>query len=674
MNEKDEFSIDEPSFYEKDDNNDNGDDYEYYKKLGDQFINEIKNTNKLETKGGVNLSLNKLKASSNSNNNEHAIKTNKYNEYDKEKDKDKNFKVNVSKEKILKTNIAVTNKIQPITLESKNKKIEKALKNGNQNPLNSIKTPIKINNPMTLEKLNSYEINSHNTLMNNKLNNSILSKSKGKIDVENNNNKDVFSQMRNFDKKLKNEYIKQGQEVNKIEELEALESEDEIIKDDINTILEIEKTDLLKRYQILQKKYKESQNSLKATNLQLIEERNKQKDIIDMLEKKSEDFKDKKLIELVKKNTDLSLKIEKQKLKEKELESIIENQNNSKNINNNNQVDNNINPIQNSSVPINLNSNNNDEISNLRKSVKILEKRVSELVNKNQQSKQEINKLDSLLKRELGENYLENEKNWKGRAEVIESLKVKIKFLESIINNHKFSLNKNDKNNEISENKINDDEREIDLSERSIEKQNSGKNKHVSTKVINNITINKLTNNLVPFNQYKKEKDSFKADIIGLQSDKEKLLSENVKLKSRKEVLEKELKFQKESLTSKIKLLLEKSDNDEKLINAMNKELEKKTGKSITGQDVLFNLQQEILSLRDKLKAKTEEIEKLEKNFGGTRDLSLYGMLQKIEDLEKENYSLKKGNDDVKIYDALTRDNAKLRLQIAELKMKLEEK
>ena len=192
--------------------------------------------------------------------------------------------------------------------------------------------------------------------------------------------------------------------------------------------------------------------------------------------------------------------------------------------------------------------------------------------------------------------------------------------------------------------------------------------------LINNITINKLTNNLVPFNQYKKEKDSFKADIIGLQSDKEKLLSENVKLKSRKEVLEKELKFQKESLTSKIKLLLEKSDNDEKLINAMNKELEKKTGKSITGQDVLFNLQQEILSLRDKLKSKTEEIEKLEKNFGGTRDLSLYGMLQKIEDLEKENYSLKKGNDDVKIYDALTRDNAKLRLQIAELKMKLEEK
>ncbi len=43
----------------------------------------------------------------------------------------------------------------------------------------------------------------------------------------------------------------------------------------------------------------------------------------------------------------------------------------------------------------------------------------------------------------------------------------------------------------------------------------------------------------------------------------------NSKLKTRKNVLEKELKDQKEQLTDKIKILLEKSDNDEKLITAM---------------------------------------------------------------------------------------------------------
>jgi len=52
------------------------------------------------------------------------------------------------------------------------------------------------------------------------------------------------------------------------------------------------------------------------------------------------------------------------------------------------------------------------------------------------------------------------------------------------------------------------------------------------------------------------------------------------------------------------------------------------------------------------------------------KNVSLFGLFQRIEELEKENSSLKTVNDDGKIYDSLSRENAKLRLQIAELKMK----
>ena len=81
---------------------------------------------------------------------------------------------------------------------------------------------------------------------------------------------------------------------------------------------------------------------------------------------------------------------------------------------------------------------------------------------------------------------------------------------------------------------------------------------------------------VIIYKNYKKEKEQFKREIEQYKQENAKLTDQNLKLKMRKNVLEKELKSQKEELVSKIKILIEKSDNDEKLIIAMKNELLKK--------------------------------------------------------------------------------------------------
>ena len=192
-------------------------------------------------------------------------------------------------------------------------------------------------------------------------------------------------------------------------------------------------------------------------------------------------------------------------------------------------------------------------------------------------------------------------------------------------------------------------------------------------------------------------------NIEKVKKDLNQITEQNSKLKSRRNVLEKELKSQKEQLTEKIKILIEKSDNDEKLITALKNELLKK-GVNVGNfyENETFNLKQEISKLRDQLKQKEKYINEmnamfipstgnklLKKNIGDDDqdkiisgnskidDATLTAVMNRLAELEKENKELKTlggGGEDSQIAESLARENAKLRMKIADLEDKLANK
>ena len=671
------YNIEDPSIIDKEDDDLYTDNFNYYKEKAlsnlenDQEINDDLNYNYKDNKTS-----NELK-SNNSNLNKSIIKL-----------KNKNLKeLTVVNDKTLITNIQIKG-------SKDNEKNKKNIKTSKSNTV-TIK-PASINNNTTINNSNkildynpiNYDTNEEviynkmkqfEKMLKSNINNESTS---NKRNINNNNNNNL-EKLNSNNSNLKN--IKEVDEYYLSEE-EDLEKLKEAITEVELSI--IDKKLLHKKYCFLQKKYIESQKQITEIQKLLHEERTKQKDLIDTLSKEvSSDIKEKKLVDLVKKNTDLNLKIEKFKLKDKEyekqikkLESQLMNQNTFDAQNNNNNVigiNTNNSFLQNNNSSSNNNNNNNinllninDEYINTKKKLKQTESRIAELNNKNTQLKNENIKLDSLLKKEIGENYYTNlnelDKNWKGRAEIIEVLKGKVKLYENIIS----TANYNIKQEIEQEEKLNQN---LTINKTIIKNNNLSNNSNLTITNnlaplnINHTTLSKLSSNTIQFSQYKKEKEQYKKDIENLTVEKEKLIQENLRFKSRKEVLERELKLQKESLTSKLKVLIEKNDNDEKLINILNKELEKRTGKNIQGDDVVFNLKQEILSLKEKLKIKTEEITKLENknnSLGNKPDVSVIELLDKILKLEEENKELKLNSDGGKIYESLARENAKLRLKL----------
>jgi hypothetical protein len=186
-------------------------------------------------------------------------------------------------------------------------------------------------------------------------------------------------------------------------------------------------------------------------------------------------------------------------------------------------------------------------------------------------------------------------------------------------------------------------------------------------------------------NDPKKEKEMLKQENDKLKEENSKILIETSRIKSRKDVLEKEIKFQKEDFTNKIKILLEKSDNDEKLIAVLNREMERiklSGGAKINlnnnynfNESPIFNLQQENAKLRKELREKEAFINNMNtslvnEGMGETPIASFSALVTKLKSLEEENKSLKQHDDNGKIYEQIAKDNAKLRLKIRELEDK----
>ena len=469
--------------------------------------------------------------------------------------------------------------------------------------------------------------------------------------------KDSEKRISQFEKNMKKEDIDYDKNLRNDSDYE-----EDYLNDDIDTFTD--KTVIVNRYNLIQKKLKEKNNQLEILRNQLENIKGKQNNILDSIKNsKSSDIKDKKLIDLVKKNQDLSLKIERHKLKESNLskqlteteKKLTEAKTEMENLE------------KNKNIPV-----DKLELNSLKKSLKQSESHLSDVRNKLQLTKEENIKLNILLKREVGDSFdinraLTDKNYFKPRAEIIEGLKAKVKQLEKIIqvNNMQNSTNTN---------------------------QNTGIN----------LPLIPTGANMIPYSQYKKEREEMQFTIDKTKKDLNSLTEQNSKLKSRRNVLEKELKSQKEQLTDKIKILIEKSDNDEKLITALKNELLKK-GVNVGNfyENETFNLKQEISKLRDQLKQKEKYINEMNAMFipssgnklqkknisddmgqvvsGSSKidDATLTAVMNRLAELEKENKELKTlwgGGEDSKIAESLARENAKLRMKIADLEDRLANK
>ena len=438
-----------------------------------------------------------------------------------------------------------------------------------------------------------------------------------------NNLKHIESKISQFEKAMKKEDVDYDKNLKNDSDYE-----EDYINDDVDTFTD--KTVIINRYHLIQKKLKEKDNQLEIMRSQLNNIKDKQNNILDSIKNsKSADIKDKKLIDLVKKNQDLSLKIERHKLKENNLQKQLS------------ETEKKLNDLRTEMENLEKSKNipvDKLELNSLKKNLKQSESHLSEVRNKLQLTKEENVKLNILLKREVGDSFdlnraLTDKNYFKPRAEIIEGLKAKIKQLEKVIQVNNIQNNSNNSNN------------------------NS----------ISGVTLPPIPTsaNIVPYSQYKKEKEEMTNSLEKAKEDINRITEQNNKLKLRRNVLEKELKSQKEQLTDKIKILIEKSDNDEKLINAMKNELLKK-GVNVGNyyENETFNLKQQISKLKDQLKEKEKYINEMN------------AMFIRLAELEKENKELKTlgGGDDSKISESLARENAKLRMKIADLEDRLARK
>ncbi len=470
------------------------------------------------------------------------------------------------------------------------------------------------------------------------------------------NIKHIESKISQFEKTMKKEDINYDKNIKNDSDYE-----EDYINDDIDTFTD--KAVIVNRYNIIQKKLKEKDNQLEILRNQLNNIKDKQNNILDSIKNsKSADIKDKKLIDLVKKNQDLSLKIERHKLKENNLQKQLT------------ETEKKLNDLRNEMSNLEKNKNipvDKLELNSLKKNLKQSESHLSEIRNRLQLTKEENVKLNILLKREVGDSFDVNraltDKNYfKPRVEIIEGLKAKIKQLEKIIQVNNLQNNSNNSNNSS----------------------------------LSGVTLPPIptSSNIIPYSQYKKEKEEMNNVIEKTKKELSQMNEQNNKLKLRRNVLEKELKSQKEQLTDKIKILIEKSDNDEKLINAMKNELLKK-GVNVGNyyETETFNLKQQISKLKDQLKEKEKYINEMNAMFipeSGNKltkinnpnissassridDATLTAVMNRLAELEKENKELKTlggGGDDSKISESLARENAKLRMKIADLEDRLAHK
>jgi len=394
------------------------------------------------------------------------------------------------------------------------------------------------------------------------------------------------------------------------------------------------------------------------------QECNEYKGVIDLVssgEKKDVDLKDKKIIELAKKNKALNILVE--NLRNKASRAMVE-------INKTKQKEDDI-EIDNRTTQSKLNHGSvthtempiiPEESDQTKKKIKDLEQKLIKYKGQFEVQKSENDKITKLLLREVGESLpldevLKQASGWKGRAEEIQRLKKKLRETQNQTSTSFKSTPKSISSIKTSE------EKQV---ERNLEKLESDKVKETEK-------------------QNTELKFKYKA------------------LKSRQTILENDLRETKENMTQKIKLLIDKTENDDKLIAALKDRLKLKDPKTISipssaaGSEETYKMKNEIRKLKSDVMVLETEIKNRDKKIKAFEDQrkeegkeqihtkspeeSDFGKLQfEVEHLKLENEALrqqakrKKKDETDNIINDLTKQNLQLRKKVDDLNVKLSEK
>ena len=306
----------------------------------------------------------------------------------------------------------------------------------------------------------------------------------------------------------------------------------------------------------------------------------------------------------------------------------------------------------------------------MKKKLKEKEARIVKLRNDSQKYKIDLDKALKIIEREVGEgqsidDILKSDSNWKGRAQKIEALQSKIKKLKVEFGDSTSTFTMN--------------------TEFAAPKTHAEKN-------LETLGVNRA-----------RELEKLKEELVEIRDKYDSLNQKYKGACSRKVAVENEMKELKSLMASKVKILLDKTENDDKLINMLRSEVTKlksgkgaKTASSKTkslesnNEELIYSLKNEnailknnIIVLQAQSEKKEAKINELMKNCIGApseeieeRDTYIYELEQKVEELTRqtqEKFTRKSQTESEKIIKDLSQQNAKLRLKVSDLSEKLRE-
>jgi len=315
--------------------------------------------------------------------------------------------------------------------------------------------------------------------------------------------------------------------------------------------------------------------------------------INDILISNNQSLKDKKLKELIQKNKELYVSYEKEKTMrqklQKEFDKIKE------------ETELQIAAMEGKIIP--KSGNKTEDNTDWRKKYNDLEKKLQEVKLQNTTLKNDLNKATRIISKEIGENFnidqvLMSENSWKGRAQQIEVLKARVKELQA---------------------KVGSSQNLSELSIISEVQTGFGADSRSST-----------SKSFAGSGKRREELESLKLQCEALKAENDALNDKVKALSSRKNIVEKELKEIRNETERNKAILLEKSDNDDKYIGALKREIEKLKSVSPGG------VQTRIVYRDRPVEQKRSEADELEENLTRKEMAVLRNELEKKEKIIKE--------------------------------------